>query len=57
MLQVPEECPQAVSDLIDACLISTGKLRPTARQVFDRLHEVLSSDAPGGSAAPELGDL
>ena len=31
----PDECPQAVADLIDSCLRTDPKLRPTAQEALD----------------------
>jgi len=36
-INVPEECPQAISDLIDACMQPRPEDRPSAKQVFDIL--------------------
>ena len=33
-MQVPEECPQAVSDLVSACLEQEAADRPTAQQII-----------------------
>lgn len=33
-LQVPEECPQAVSELVSACLDQEAADRPTAQQII-----------------------
>jgi len=35
--RVPEECPQDVSDLIDACLLTDPAMRPTALSALDVL--------------------
>ena len=34
-VRVPEECPQAISDLIDRCLEAEPDARPTAKEVFE----------------------
>jgi serine/threonine protein kinase len=36
-LRVPEECPQAVADLVAACLQEEAAARPTARLLLERL--------------------
>ena len=33
-VQVPEECPQAVSDMVYACLDQQAAKRPTAQHIF-----------------------
>ena len=33
-MQVPEECPQAVSELVNACLEQEAANRPTAQQII-----------------------
>jgi hypothetical protein len=38
-LRVPEDCPQAVADLCMACTHVDPPLRPTARDVVERLVE------------------
>ena len=42
--RVPEECPAEVRDLIQHCLSLEPSQRPTAMQVYDRLHN--SQKAP-----------
>lgn len=39
-LRVPEECPQAVADLIAACLSEDAAQRPSARELVKRLTEL-----------------
>ena len=34
VVQVPEECPQAVSDMVYACLDQQAAKRPTAQHIF-----------------------
>lgn len=38
--RVPEECPQEIADLIDSCLLTDPKLRPTAQEALDVLAKV-----------------
>lgn len=45
-LQVPQECPQALVDLIDECLNSPAAERPTATQLFERLRDIRRSFPP-----------
>ncbi|GAB4818221.1 hypothetical protein N2152v2_005267 [Parachlorella kessleri] len=39
-LEAPQDCPQAVADLIETCLEANPKLRPTAQQAFVIVQEV-----------------
>jgi serine/threonine protein kinase len=41
---VPEECPQAIADLYQACLAYDPRQRPTAAQVM----EIIESNMPPG---------
>ena len=38
--RVPEECPEDVADLIAECLSETPLLRPSAREVIERLQVI-----------------
>lgn len=40
-LQVPEECPLAIAQLIDDCLENPPRERPTARQAYDIIKQTL----------------
>ncbi|DBA88396.1 TPA: hypothetical protein ACH3X2_004890 [Trebouxia sp. C0005] len=40
-IQVPEECPQAIADLVDRCLNESPAARPTAQQIFDIISSTL----------------
>lgn len=39
-LHVPEECPESVADLVAACLSEDPQLRPSARQLVERLSSI-----------------
>ncbi len=41
VVQVPEECPQAIADLVDTCLNESPAARPTAQQIFDIISSTL----------------
>ena len=41
LVQVPEECPQAIADLVDTCLNESPAARPTAQQIFDIISSTL----------------
>eukprot|EP00208_Stichococcus_sp_RCC1054_P006737 CAMPEP_0206141092 /NCGR_PEP_ID=MMETSP1473-20131121/11769_1 /ASSEMBLY_ACC=CAM_ASM_001109 /TAXON_ID=1461547 /ORGANISM="Stichococcus sp, Strain RCC1054" /LENGTH=771 /DNA_ID=CAMNT_0053535505 /DNA_START=465 /DNA_END=2780 /DNA_ORIENTATION=- len=45
-VQVPEECPQAVADLIDACLQANPLHRPSAADLCDALKRALEASHP-----------
>ena len=46
-LQVPEECPLTVAQLIDDCLENPARERPSARQAYDIIKAALApSQAP-----------
>ena len=55
--QVPEECPKEVADLIDECLVSTPKRRPTAKQLFEALKGIKlqgTASSPSDAAAARI---
>ena len=35
LVQVPEECPQVIADLVDTCLSESPAARPTAQEIYD----------------------
>lgn len=39
-LQVPEECPQATADVVEQCLEEDSTLRPSAREIVERLSQI-----------------
>ncbi len=41
LVQVPEECPQAIAHLVDTCLNESPAARPTAQQIFDIISATL----------------
>lgn len=41
-MQVPEECPLAIAQLIDDCLENPPKERPSARQAYDIIKAALT---------------
>ncbi|KAK9818283.1 hypothetical protein WJX72_010061 [[Myrmecia] bisecta] len=45
-LRCPEECPEAVSQLIDQCMLPSPDERPTARQCFEQLLSTSSAPPP-----------
>ena len=51
-MQVPEECPQEVADVIDSCLLSDSEQRPSAKDVYNALRTLVSPTlAPSVSLA------
>ena len=36
-LQIPEQCPPEILDLIHDCMVKDAAMRPTAKVIFDRL--------------------
>ncbi|KAK9830253.1 hypothetical protein WJX72_010587 [[Myrmecia] bisecta] len=46
-VQVPEECPASVAQLIDDCLQVEAEGRPTAKQLFSRIRDAFA-DGPDG---------
>ena len=44
-LQIPQECPQAVSDMVVACLSQQPSSRPTAQQIINAI-ETSMADNP-----------
>ena len=43
-VQVPEECPQAVANIIHQCMMKDAVQRPNARQVYDAMQQVLHGE-------------
>lgn len=39
-LRVPEECPQATADVVEACLHEDASVRPSAREIVERLSQI-----------------
>ena len=56
-IRVPDDCPQAISDLVEDCLVGDPARRPTARQVLERLllAEARGSPVTDAGAAPQRG--
>lgn len=42
--QVPQECPQAVAELIQQCMMKDAAQRPNARQVYDAMQTILRGE-------------
>lgn len=49
MPRVPEECPQAASDLMLQCLLPTPAERPTALEAMQQLMQLQKSSNGNGS--------
>lgn len=57
---MPEDCPQAVADLIERCLAQDHQLRPTAAEVLRLIEESMSMGAAAGGPsqpAPPPGEV
>ena len=39
-LRVPQECPQAMADLVEKCLSPDPGARPAAREIVERLNSL-----------------
>ncbi|DBB18025.1 hypothetical protein WJX82_008169 [Trebouxia sp. C0006] len=39
-LRVPEECPQATADVVEQCLHEDSNVRPSAREIVERLSQI-----------------
>ena len=46
-LQVPQECPQAVSDMVFACLKRDPSCRPTAQQIIHVIENSMADNQAG----------
>lgn len=49
-LQVPEDCPQAVVDLYTECTAVDPADRPTARQLVERLTQIIHATQPAAKS-------
>ena len=38
--RVPEECPQATADVVEQCLHEDADVRPSAREIVDKLSQL-----------------
>ena len=38
--RVPEECPQATADVVEQCLHEDPNVRPSAREIVERLSQI-----------------
>lgn len=38
--RVPEECPQATADVVEQCLHEDADVRPSARDIVDKLSQL-----------------
>lgn len=50
-LQIPNECPQDVADLIKDCMKSVPEDRPTTREIFHRLRKCSKPRDSGGKGS------
>ncbi|KAL0034790.1 hypothetical protein WJX77_007383 [Trebouxia sp. C0004] len=39
-LRIPEECPQATADVVEQCLHEDSNVRPSAREIVERLSQI-----------------
>ena len=39
-IRVPEECPQATADVVEQCLHEDADVRPSAREIVDKLSQL-----------------
>ena len=46
MCRVPEQCPQAVSDLVEACTQKDPAQRPDIKQAYHILKEAANAQCP-----------
>jgi hypothetical protein len=50
-VQIPNECPQDVADLIKDCMKSVPEDRPTTREIFHRLRKCSKPRDSGGKGS------
>ena len=50
MCRVPEQCPRAVADLVDACTQEDPGQRPTMTQVYHILKAAANENTPSAQA-------
>ena len=48
--QVPQECSQAVSDMVEACLDQRPNVRPTSQQIICIIEASMADNAAGDSS-------